>query len=186
MYSTEHYKLLEFKAGYDLLFAQVKLLRTENIQLRQKIVTLEDKININSSNSSMPPSSDIKKKPKERKSSGKKRGGQPGHKGKNRPLVDINLVNKIESILPQSRCECGGDVEVDYDSPHRHQKFEIPKIIPDITEYQMHLGKCKCCGVRYRAKLPDGVGYHMLGPRAMSFLAQMSSMYHIILFPILN
>lgn len=179
MYSTEHYKLLEFKAGYDLLFAQVKLLRTENTHLKQKLIELEDKLNINSSNSSMPPSSDIKKKPKERKSTGKKRGGQPGRKGKNRPLVDANLVNKVESVLPQSLCECGGEVEIDYDSPHRHQKFEIPKIMPEITEYQMHFGKCKCCGIQYRAGLPDGVGYHMLGPRAMSFLAQMPSLYNI-------
>lgn len=179
MYSTEHYKLLEYKAGYDLLFAQVKSLRTENIYLKHKLVELEDKLNINSSNSSMPPSSDMKKQPKERKSSGKKRGGQPGRKGKNRALVDSNLVSKVESILPQSFCECGGEVEVDYDSPHRHQKFEIPKIVPEVTEYQMHLGRCKCCGIQYRASLPEGVGYHMLGPRAMSFLAQMSSMYNI-------
>lgn len=172
-------ELLEFKTGFDLLFAQNKLLRSEIITLKQAIVTLEDKLNINSSNSSMPPSSDIKKKTKERKSTGKKRGGQPGHKGKNRPLVDTNLVNKVEAVLPQNFCECGGEVEVDYDSPNRLQKFEIPEIKPEIIEYQMHFGKCKCCGIQYRAKLPDGVGYNMLGPKAMSFLAQMSSMYNI-------
>lgn len=179
MYSTEHYKLLEFKIGYDLLFAQNKLLYQEVVALKQEIVGLKDKLNINSNNSSIPPSSDLKKKKKEHKPTGKKRGGQPGREGKNRKLVDISSVNKVESILPQSRCECGGDVEVDYDSPHRHQKFEIPKITPDITEYQMHAGRCKCCGIQYRASLPDGVGYHMLGPRAMSFLGQMSSMYNI-------
>lgn len=179
MYSNDHYYLLEFKAGYDLLFAQNKLLCKEISALKQENIILRDKLNINSDNSSIPPSSDFKKQKKERKSTGKKRGGQPGRKGKNRPLVDISLVSKVESVFPQSRCECGGNVEVDYDSPHRHQKFEIPKITPDITEYQMHLGKCKCCSKEYRAELPKGVGYNMLGPRAMSFLAQMSSTYNI-------
>jgi len=179
MYSTEHYKLLEFKAGYDLLFAQNKLQQSEITQLKHEIVLLKDKLNINSNNSSLPPSSDFKKPKREHTPTGRKRGGQPGHKGSTRELVDVSLVNKVESVLPQSKCECGGEVVVDYDAPWRHQKFELPKIIPEITEYQMHFGKCKCCGTNYRAELPEGVGYNMLGPRAMSFLAQISSTYNV-------
>lgn len=179
MYSSEHYKLLEYKAGYDLLFAQNKLLRGEVVELRQEIVCLKDKLNINSNNSSIPPSSDFKKPKKERKPSDKKRGGQAGHKGKSRSLLDESSVSKFENILPISHCECGGELEVDYDVPHRVQKFEIPRIAPEITEYRMHLGKCKCCGIKYRAALPKGVGYNMLGPRAMSFLGQLSSVYNV-------
>lgn len=151
MYSSEHYKLLEFKAGYDLLFSQNKLLQQEINQLKHENALLKDKLNINSTNSSLPPSSDLKRPKKEYVPTGRKRGGQPGHKGTNRKLVDVNLVNKVESVLPQSKCDCGGEVVVDYSNPWRHQKFELPKIMPEITEYQMYFGKCKCCGATYRA-----------------------------------
>jgi len=69
---------------------------------------------------------------------------------------------------------------VDYNtSPWRHQKFELPKIMPEITEYQMYIGRCGSCKAQYRAELPEGVGYNMLGPRAMAFLAQISSTYNV-------
>jgi transposase len=134
---------------------------------------------INSSNSSLPPSSDFKKPKKEKKPTGKKRGGQVGRKGIARALLDISEVSKVEPVLPQSTCECGGNVVVDHSNPWRHQKFELPKVMPEITEYQMHIGCCETCGAKHRAELPNGVGYHMLGPRAMSFLAQISSTYNV-------
>jgi transposase len=179
MQNSDKYSLLQFKGGYDLLMAHNKHLRLENDQLKKEMIVLKDKLGINSSNSSMPPSSDFKKPKKEKKLTGRSRGGQVGHKGSSRALFDISQVNKIEPVLPQDTCECGGKVVVDYSRPWRHQKFELPKIIPEITEYQMHLGCCKTCGVKYRAELPDGVGYNMLGPRAMSFLAQISSTYNV-------
>ncbi len=152
MHSSEHYKLLEYKVGYDLLFAQNKLLREEVVVLKEEVMMLKDKLNINSSNSSLAPSKDFKKPKKEQVSSGKKRGGQPGHGGRARPLAMESLVSKFEDILPRSRCECGGELEVDYDVPQRVQKFEIPRIVPEITEYRMHVGVCKCCGIKYRAE----------------------------------
>jgi transposase len=179
MESIDKYSLLQLKAGYDMLMSQVKGLRVENEQLKKEVVELKDRLGINSSNSSLPPSSDFKKQKKERKPTGKKRGGQVGRKGNSRPLIDISEVNKVECVLPQSTCECGGNVSVDYSKPWRHQKVDLPKIMPDITEYQMHAGCCDACGAKYRAELPNGVGYHMLGPRAMSFLAQLSSTYNV-------
>ncbi len=74
-----------------------QLLQTIN-QLTQTITELKEQLGMNSQNSSKPPSSDIFVKPKSlRKSSGKKPGGQKGHKGNGLTLFatpDKTVVHK--------------------------------------------------------------------------------------------
>jgi len=180
MEDIDKYSLLQFKTGYDVLMSQVKHLRLENEHLKKEIVTLQDKLNINSSNSSISPSTDFKKSKKTSKPRGGKRGGQEGRKGTSRALADIKDVNKVESVLPPELCSCGGQVIVDENAEvWRHQKFELPKIMPEITEYQMHQGQCTKCNKKHRAALPAGVGRNMLGPRALALLAQSSTTYNV-------
>ena len=63
----------------------IEIILTQQAQLLTsagKLAELEARLNMNSTNSSMPPSSDRWRKPQsERKKSGKKPGGQLGHKG---------------------------------------------------------------------------------------------------------
>ena len=81
-------------------------------QLLQRIDTLEAenrelkaRLGLNSSNSSKPPSTDPpshKRKPPEPKS-GRKRGGQPGHRRHERPLVRPEQVDEVIDCRPP-RC----------------------------------------------------------------------------------
>lgn len=174
--------LLQLKADYESLKIQYAALMEENKLLKLEIIALKDKLNISSNNSSLPPSSDFKKHnkfSKYKKSSDKKRGGQFGRQGSNRPLIDTSEVDKVVIQFPLEECECGGKVEVDLSIPHRHQVIEIPKIKPDITEYQMHTGFCTACGKKYRASLPSGVGQNILGPNAMAVVASNTSYYNM-------
>ena len=63
----------------DKLSTEVSFLREENTLLRLRISELEESFNLNSKNSSKPPSTDIvKQKPAFPKSGNKKQGGQHG------------------------------------------------------------------------------------------------------------
>src|SRR3954453_17192926 len=72
------------------------------LSLEQRIADLEEKLNKNSTNSSRPPSSDppsVKRRPPA-PATGKKRGGQPGHHRKARPLVPPEQVRQGRRSRP--------------------------------------------------------------------------------------
>lgn len=161
--------------------SEVEMLRRDNATLRERIrqleeqiAHLEEKLKINSSNSSKPPSSDRQKKKKLKplgNPAKRNRGGQPGHEGKNRSLLPVTEVDQEIPCPPPDRCVCGGSIEVTSENPYRHQVFEIPKVKPLVTEYQLQWGKCLCCGSGYQGKLPLGVPSGILGSRAMAINA---------------
>src|SRR5215218_9208220 len=64
-------------------------LRAENAALQERVRELEARLGQYSSNSSRPPSSDPPQAPPKRRAvhSGRKRGGQPGHRGAFRALL---------------------------------------------------------------------------------------------------
>lgn len=85
----------------------VKELREELSEAYAKIAELEERINKNSQNSSKPPSTDGYKKPMPkslRKPSGKKQGGQPGHKGTT--LHIAKEPTETVSHMPEKCAEC--------------------------------------------------------------------------------
>jgi transposase len=74
-----------------------------------KIAELEARVNQNSTNSSLPPSSDLFPKPQNpRKPSGKKVGGQKGHKGKG-----FKLPHPPDVVVEYNPVECTGCAHVD-------------------------------------------------------------------------
>src|SRR3712207_3239908 len=70
-------------------------LRAENAVLQQRIRELEARLGQDSANSSRPPSSDPPQAPRKRSvlPSGRKRGGQPGHRGAFRALLPVEQVD---------------------------------------------------------------------------------------------
>ena len=72
----------------------------------RRIAELERQLNMNSQNSSKPPSSDLPslKLPPKKKPSGRKPGGQPGHKGSHRELLPLEQVDEVIDHWP-THCE---------------------------------------------------------------------------------
>jgi transposase len=170
----------------DAAWAANAELRLQLQALTQKISEQQEKLNTSSQNSSLPPSSDLFKKKKKKKkyhgkgrSCTKKQGAQPGHKGKGRSLLPPEEVDHTVVVLPDTTCNCGGQVTANPDKVKRHQQFELPVIKPIVTEYQQVYGACSDCGSTHYGALPLGVPKGILAPRAIASVGILTGDYHL-------
>lgn len=124
--SPERAKLPESLAECHAVIQAQALLLSE---LQSRLLVLEERVTLNSNNSSKPPSSDGPGlgNRAQRRASGRKRGAQPGHKGHCRVLLDESEVDRLVDCKPEAVCECGGHVKL-LDQPQRHQVFEVPPL----------------------------------------------------------
>ena len=125
-------------------------LREALAQSNKRITELERRLGLNSSNSGKPPSSDGLRKPPPRtqslrKKSGKKPGGQPGHKGTT--LKQVENPDVVEYHKINCCPECQTDLtEVAISGVCKRQVIDIPKVEKQVTEYQFEVKRCpKCC-----------------------------------------
>jgi transposase len=148
------------------------------IELKNENVSFREQLNNNSNNSSLPPSRDIKKKKKPNLKSGRKRGGQPGHKGYQRRIVPSEEVDAIVDCKPAALCGCGGVIKLKK-KIQKHQVYEIPLPKYEVTEYRVYKGCCESCRIAYDGKLPAGVSLKGFGVRAQAMLSLLTSKYRL-------
>lgn len=165
-------------------------LRAENAARKARVAKLEatvrellERLNLDSSNSHKPPSSDKPKrslkpknddKKKRRKRSSSRKGNSSARK-----LLPSKDVDHLRDLKPQSCQHCnqaliGEDLE-----PQRHQVTELPPIKPIVTEYRLHALKCSCCGKKTRATLPEDVSWSHFGPRLKAFIILLIGAYRL-------
>ena len=149
-------------------------------QLVERVKLLEERISLDSSNSSKPPSSNGPDSANraQRRASQRKRGAQPGHKGHSRALLDDSEVDRLVDCKPQAFCECGAQVVL-AGAPQRHQVFEVPPMRAQVDEYRLYSGRCTGCGKAHAGALPAGVPKGQLGPRALSLVGVLGTRYHL-------
>ena len=156
------------------LIQQNQELQLQNKLLQDQINDLNKKLNINSSNSSMPPSTDIFDKPikplNNRIKTGKKSGGQTGHQGNNLEFVtNPNDINETITCKVHSCTQCGSEITDHILIDTRQTKDIIIKTI--ITNYEIYMGKCQCgCENIFETKIPHGVSYGNTIKSAMIYL----------------
>src|SRR3954454_5589638 len=134
----------------------------------RRIADLEERIGKNSTNSSRPPSSDPPsvKRPPPTPASGKKRGGQPGHRRQARPLVPPEQIRQIIECKPPECRWCHQELQGDDPEPIRHQVAELPPVKPTVDEYRLHRLTCPRCRTSTCATLPPVVPQGAFGPRS--------------------
>jgi len=166
----------------DALLALSARLEAQDAQLAalaERVEELERRLNRDSSNSSLPPSHDppwLGKRGRSR-GTGRKRGGQPGHRGHGRELFPIERVTAVVEHWPQ-RCSCGhvfgGDEREPAGTPARHQVAELPPLAVEISEHQLQRLCCPDCGRTVRAELPAGVPRGCFGPKLEAAIAALT------------
>lgn len=135
--------ILYYESGYKKLEARVK--------------ELEAKLGENSQNSDKPPSSDppySKASGKGKKgNSGRRSGGQPGHKGSSLELS--SEVDEVEIHRAQVCEGCGhelrGEAVMDY---LIRQVYDIPEIEMRVVEHRAEVKGCSCCGAKVVGSFP--------------------------------
>jgi transposase len=158
--------------------AYIEQLHTTIADLHTRIAELQSKQAKNSTNSSLPPSSEhphakpVRPTPKSPRGC----GGQPGHAKHERPLLPTQQCQQVIPCVPPTCRRCAAPLAGTDPQPLRHQIWELPEIKPCVTEYQRHRLTCRCGTVTCGA-LPAGVPTGQAGPRLIAFSGLLMSCF---------
>jgi len=164
---------------HELLAYQGQLLAAQQEQiaaLEAAVQGLREQLQLDSHNSSKPPSSDQGKITKSRRGrSHRKPGGQAGHRGSN--LAFSEQVDEIQRHRVDRCSGCGHDLSlVGAVGVERRQVFELPPLRLQVTEHQGQIKYCPLCAHRTRAVFPGGVDQPtQYGPRVKSLLVYLNN-----------
>ena len=132
-------------------------------RLQQEIERLKVSLQLDSQNSSKPPSSDLLKKPEKQKMSEdkttepkRKPGGQPGHPGKTRK--GFGRVDRYEILRSQECSHCGSHDFVE--QPVCIQRQQVAQLVAspiEVVEYLRHTLSCAHCGQTHTAAWPASI-----------------------------
>jgi transposase len=140
-------------------------------QLREQaalIQELRDQLAKNSRNSSKPPGSDGLSKPRTRslrKKSGRRSGGQKGHKGHTLKMAEQPDHIRVHKAPICSHCT----TDLQSVEPCRYEKrqvFDVPPVRIEVTEHQAEIKTCPKCGRQEKGNFPSDVTQPVqYGPR---------------------
>jgi transposase len=157
------------------LFNQVNELKQVIEELKSKLADYETQKNSN--NSSKPPSSDfvkLRKTKSLKKSSGKKVGGQPGHKGSSMKMSpNPDFTERHHPLY----CNCCGNDLSNFEPKFfgKRQVVDIPEITRTVTEHLVFQKACNC-GYVSKGNYPTGVDAPLCyGKNTQALIAYLSA-----------
>lgn len=138
--------------------------------VEQRLQELEGRVAKTSRNSSKPPSSDgLRRGAAEPRRRGERpSGGQSGHPGRTRRMVEH--PDAVVERHPQGRCRCGLDLDKQTARvKERRQQFEIPEPRIVVTEYRQWRVRC-ACGCEHCGEFPPDITPNVsYGPRLKAY-----------------
>jgi transposase len=148
-----------YQQGPEAVVSLVEHLLDQIATLTRRVEELERQRDLDSHNSSQPPSSDRpsrKPAPKSlRQRSGKTSGGQPGHPGATLQMAE--QPDRVARHGPHQCKKCGASLA---DAPvvavERRQVIDLPSVLVEVVEHQVESRRCGC-GQTTSGCFPDGV-----------------------------
>jgi transposase len=165
-----------------MLQQQVQELQRTVAAQAAEIQELRDQIAKNSRNSGKPPSSDGLKKPRVqnlRTKTGRRSGGQEGHKGQTLKMVESPAHIEIHRVW---QCpDCATDLRsIEPEGSERRQVFDIPVVGIEVTEHRAEIKRCCQCGNQVKGEFPQDVTQPVqYGPRIKAQAAYLNN-YQLI------
>jgi len=165
--------------------ALIETLRKRVDELERLVKDLQQRLGANASNSSLPPSANPPQAPAPvvKKRTGRKTGGQPGHKGHQRLRLPPERVQHTIALIPTHCEDCRAPLpqrpSVGDPEPVWHQFAELPKVQAVVTEFQGHARTCHCCGHVTREAIPAEIRAHAFGPRLAAVLGYLQGSHHV-------
>jgi uncharacterized coiled-coil protein SlyX len=153
-----HTLITELLAIIAELRIELAELRTQNAEFQTRMNDLEHQLNQNSRNSHRPPSSDGLTKPGIPKPpSGKKQGGQFGHRGNT--LTMVETPDERVELRPEvcEHCQKKFTGREHYHLKSRRQVFDLPPMALQVKEYASYGCRCTRCGKENQGAYPRGV-----------------------------
>lgn len=139
-------------------------------KLQHRVEELDGQLKKSSRNSSKPPSSDgLGKKPAQPRRRGERpSGGQPGHPGQTRRMVEH--PDTVVDVRPSGCCSCGRELEGQPSRvKERRQQWDIPPARIQVTEFRQHEVECTC-GQCHCEDFPAGISPNVsYGPRLKAY-----------------
>jgi transposase len=175
----------------ELLAALPPAVRTYLEALEARLAELDARLRQDSGTSSRPPSSDPPGTQAQRRAppppggEGERRrqGGQPGHSGHHRSLVEPARVDRVVVVTPPACRGCGTGLGVDAGAgdpaDERVQVVELPPVRAAVTEYRLAARRCGSCGVVTRAARPAEAGVGSFGPRLQAVATLLVGRYRL-------
>lgn len=157
-----------YEQGLDAVVGLFDQMLEQLAALTARVEELERQRAVDSHNSSKPPSSDppgSKPSPKSlRQPSGKKSGGQPGHRGTT--LLRSHHPDRTVVHAPERCAGCGASLaEAPVVGLERRQVIELPAVLVEVVEHQAESRQCPC-GQTSRGSFPQEVAATVqYGPR---------------------
>ncbi len=111
--------------------------------------------------SSKPPSTD-RKEQRERSKPG---GAKPGHEGHSR-ILSATPDEVVEHRPDRCSC-CSAVLMADWpaETISIHEQIELPEVAPRVTQHRRLAVRCRACGTRVAAAVPDAAKETPFGPR---------------------
>lgn len=151
------------------------------VTLEQRLAEVEARAAKDSRTSSRPPSSDPpwKSRPPQ-PPSGRNQGGQPGHAGTSRILLEPERVDAGVEHWPVSCADCGTALPGEAaGAVAREQVWEIPATRAVVTEHRRQAVRCPGCQRLVRAERPAEGAVGRSGPRLGALVGLLHGRYRL-------